>query len=234
MALETSQLNKEDVPKLRNIPVVTSDGEEIGHVGDAYYDDTSGQLQCVGVAGDGIGFSRRVIPVSGATIDQGTLRLPYTRAQIESGPDWADDEVEADDTAYDERWSEVSGYYGGATEDTALTRSEEEVNVGTRQVDAGSVRLRKWVETEPVEQDVELRRETAHVTREPVDQVVGDDMELRDQEIEIPLHEEQAVVEKQTVAKERIGLETDVETSHETISEDVRKERVELEGDVDR
>ena len=231
MALHTSELGKDDIPKLRNIPVVTSDGEEIGHVGDAYYDEASERLECVGVAADAIGLSKRVIPVTGATIDDdGKLRLPYTRAQVEGAPDWEDN---ADESQYDERWSEVGGYYRGADEDAALTRSEEELAVGTEQVDSGGVRLRKWVETEPVERDVELRRETAHVTREPVDRVVGD-VELREGDVEVPLHEEEPVVEKQTVAKERIGVERDVETRHETVSDDVRKERVEVEDDLGR
>ncbi len=227
MATQTNELGKHDIPKLRNIPVVTSDGEELGHVGDAYYDETSDRLECVGVAGDAIGLSKRVIPVSGATIEDGRLRLPYTKAQIEGSPEWDDSDDEAQ---YEGRWTETSGYYRGTDEDQALTRSEEEIEVGKRKVEAGSVRLRKWVETEPVEQDVELRRETAHVTREPVDRVVGD-AELGEQEIDVPLHEEQPVVQKQTVAKERIGVERDVGTTRETVSDEVRKERVELEDD---
>ena len=43
--------------------------------------------------------------------------------------------------------------------------------------------------------------------------------------------EEEAVVQKQTVAKERIGIEKDVEMERETIAGEVRKEHVEVEGD---
>jgi uncharacterized protein (TIGR02271 family) len=223
--IQTSDLTRADVPKLRNIPVVTSDGEEIGHVGDAYYDEDSDRLQCVGVAGDALGLTKRVVPVGGATIDaDGRLRLPYTRDQIEGSPEWGDD-------VDDDRYEEVRGYYGGGEpEDQAITRSEEELAVGKREVEAGRVRLRKWVETEPVETDVELRRETATVTREPVNEAVSD-VDLREQEIEVPLHEERPVVEKQAVAKERVGIERDVETDRQTVSDEVRKERVELEED---
>jgi uncharacterized protein (TIGR02271 family) len=225
---QTSELTRADVPKLRNIPVVTSDGEEIGHVGDAYYDEDSDRLQCVGVAGDALGLTKRVVPVGGATIDaDGRLRLPYTRDQIEGSPEWGDD---VDDDMDDDRYDEVRGYYGGEAEGQTITRSEEELAVGKREVEAGSVRLRKWVETEPVETDVELRRETATVTREPVNEVVGD-VDLREQEIEVPLHEERPVVEKQAVAKERVGIERDVETQRQTVSDEVRKERVDLEED---
>ena len=39
-----------------------------------------------------------------------------------------------------------------------------------REVEAGRVRVPKWVETEPVETSVELERETVHVSRERIDQ----------------------------------------------------------------
>jgi uncharacterized protein (TIGR02271 family) len=114
----------------------------------------------------------------------------------------------------------------------AVTRHEEELRVGKRDVGAGQARLRKWVETEPVAEDVELRRERARVTREPVDQPVGD-AEIGDEEVEIPLRGEEAVIEKETVAKERVGLEKEVTTDRETVGGDVRKERVEVEGDAE-
>ena len=116
-----------------------------------------------------------------------------------------------------------------------MTRSEEELQVGTRQTEAGSVRLRKWVETEPVALDVELQRETARVVREDLDQPVArDDAAFAEEEVEVPLRAEQAVTSKQTVAKERVGVEKDVETTTETVADEVRKERVEVEGDADR
>ena len=42
------------------------------------------------------------------------------------------------------------------------------------------------------------------------------------------------MVEKRTVPKERVRLEKDVEAGEETISEEVRKERIEAEGDLER
>ena len=109
-------------------------------------------------------------------------------------------------------------------------RSEEELRVGKREVPAGTARLRKWVETQPVETDVELQRETVRVQREPIDQPVGD-AEFGEQEIEVPLRAEEAVVQKQAVAKERVSLEKDVESERATVSDELRRERVELEGD---
>ena len=48
------------------------------------------------------------------------------------------------------------------------------------------------------------------------------------------LHAEEPVVEKRTVPKERVRLDKDTVTDEETVSEQVRKERIEADGDVDQ
>ena len=220
--MDVSQFTREEFPKLRNIPVFTADGEKIGQVGDAYYDEESERLECVAVAGDAIGFSKRVVPVRGARLEDDGLHLPYGREAITGAPDV--DDVD------EERYRDVSDYY--RDHDAEVVRSEEEVKVGTRPVEAGKVRLKKWVETEPVEMDVELKHETARVTREQIDRPVGD-ADFSEEEVEVPLHAEEAVVQKQAVAKERVGVKKDVETDRERVREEVRKEHVEVDDDRD-
>ena len=232
--MDVSQYTQDQIPELRNIPVYSSDGEELGHVGDAYYDEGTGRLEAVAIKGDALGFTKKVIPVAGAQLDDRGLQLPFGRNDLEGGPDFGEDDVD------DDRYAQVTDYYGsraagGVDTDATvgrdtITRSEEELQVGTEAREAGSVRLRKWVETEPVEVDVELRRETARIEREPVNEVVSG-AEFREEEIEVPLHEERPVVAKETVAKERIGVETDVEQTRETVRDEVRKERVDIDGD---
>ena len=231
-----SQLTRTDVPKLRHIPVFTADGEQVGHVGDVYYDEASDRVQCVGVPGDGLGFSNVMVPVSGAELTDEGLRLPYRRDQLRDFGDVGDTgEVEAD------RWEEERSYYAAfdetdrretATrdEDASLTRSEEELRVGKERVEVGEVRLRKYVETEPVEASVEIQRETVEVERRPVDREATD-ADFEEREVEVSLHEERPVVEKQAVAKEEISLQKNVEVEQETIRDEVRKERVEVEED---
>ena len=41
-------------------------------------------------------------------------------------------------------------------------------------------------------------------------------------------------MEKRTVPKERVRMDRDTVTDEETVSEQVRKERIETEGDVDQ
>lgn len=50
-----------------------------------------------------------------------------------------------------------------------------------------------------------------------------------EEEHEVVLHEETPVVEKRTVPKERVRLDTDTVTDEKSVYEDVRKERIEVE-----
>ena len=49
-----------------------------------------------------------------------------------------------------------------------MTRSEEELTVGTRQREAGRARLRKYVVTEMVTKTVPVKREEVRIEREPI------------------------------------------------------------------
>ena len=126
----------------------------------------------------------------------------------------------------------------GPTTDDAMTRSEEELRVGTAERESGRVRLRKYVVTEEVQQTVPVQREEIRVEREPItDANVGDATEgpeISEEEHEVTLHEEELVTEKRTVPKERVRLEKDVVTDEKTVSEEIRKEQIEVDGDRDR
>jgi uncharacterized protein (TIGR02271 family) len=125
----------------------------------------------------------------------------------------------------------------GPTTDDAMTRSEEELAVGTQRRETGRARLRKYVETENVQQTVPVQREQVRVEREPITDAnrdaALDGPDISEEEHEVTLHTEEPVVEKRTVPKERIRLDKDVHTDEETVSEDVRRERVEAEGDAE-
>ena len=247
-----TNVTMETIAAARGVDVYSSDGEKIGSVEDIFHDYETRQPEWIGI-GSGILSSKRVlVPVEGAELRSDGLFVPYGKDQVKSAPDIKGDEISEETErnlyehyglAYSERRSGTTMAEGPpgtmGAEDEAdvqqegkVTRHEEELRVGKRDVGTGQARLRKWVETEPVAEDVELRRETARVTREPVEQPVGD-AQIGDEEVEIPLRGEEAVVEKETVAKERVGLEKEVTTDRETVGGDVRKERVEIEGDAD-
>jgi uncharacterized protein (TIGR02271 family) len=124
----------------------------------------------------------------------------------------------------------------GPTTDDAMTRSEEELAVGTERRETGRARLRKWVETEQVQETVPVQREEVRIEREPITDANADRAldgpEISEEEHEVVLHEEEPVIEKRTVPKERVRLEKDVHTGERTVSDEVRKERIETEGDA--
>lgn len=117
----------------------------------------------------------------------------------------------------------------------AMTRSEERMHVGTEQVEAGRVRLRKYVVTEEVEQTVPVHHEEVRVVREPITEANRDAAlsgpEIAEAEHEVTLHEERPVVETRAVPVERVRLVTDEVTEEETVTGEIRKERIEVEAD---
>jgi uncharacterized protein (TIGR02271 family) len=114
--------------------------------------------------------------------------------------------------------------------DVTISRHEEELQVGKRETEYGRVRLRKWVETEPVTEEVELRRETAFVERQPVNRPASG-AAIGEEEVEMPLHREEPVVSKETVEREQITVHPEEEIKEETVHGEVRREHVEVEDD---
>jgi uncharacterized protein (TIGR02271 family) len=125
----------------------------------------------------------------------------------------------------------------GPTTDSAMTRSEERLDVGTQQREAGRARLRKWVETDTETITVPVTRERAVLEREPITDANADEAldgpAISEEEHEVILHEERPVVEKRTEPVERVRLDTEVVADQETVSGEVRKEHIEVEGDTE-
>lgn len=126
----------------------------------------------------------------------------------------------------------------GPTTDDAMTRSEEQLNVGTEKVQTGRARLRKYVTTDTETVQVPVSREEVRVEREPItegnrgDAVAGGD--LTEEEHEVTLTEERAVVSKETVPVERVKLGTETVQDTQQVSEEVRSEQIDVDGDTDR
>lgn len=122
----------------------------------------------------------------------------------------------------------------GPTTDEAMTRSEEQLKVGTERQEVGRARLRKYVVSEHQTVHVPVEREEVRVVTEPItDGNLGRATEgpaLSEEQHEVVLHAERAVVDKEAVPVERVRLETDTVTSNETVSEEVRTERIDSDG----
>jgi uncharacterized protein (TIGR02271 family) len=126
----------------------------------------------------------------------------------------------------------------GPTTDDAMTRSEEELRVGTETRERGRARLRKYVVTEDQQVTVPVRREEVRVEREPITDANIDAATsgpaISEEEHEVTLREEEVVVDKRAVPKERVRLDTETVTDERQVSEEVRKEHIEVDGDQDQ
>jgi uncharacterized protein (TIGR02271 family) len=122
----------------------------------------------------------------------------------------------------------------GPTTDDAMTRSEEELRVGTAKRERGRVRLRKYVTTEERQVTVPVEREEVRVERETITDANVDAAtsgpEISEEEHEVVLHEEEPVVEKRVVPKERVRLGKETVTEQEQVGGEVRQEQIEVEG----
>lgn len=126
----------------------------------------------------------------------------------------------------------------GPTTDEAMTRSEEHLEVRVAQREAGRARLRKYVTTEQETITVPVRKERAVLVSEPITETnAGDSLDgpsISEEEHEVVLTEERAVVETVAVPVERVRLGIETVNEEETVTSEVRKENIDVEGDVDQ
>jgi uncharacterized protein (TIGR02271 family) len=124
----------------------------------------------------------------------------------------------------------------GPNTDDAMTRSEEQLHVGTETTTAGRARLRKYVVTEQETVTVPVSHEEVRLEREPVtDATAGaalDGPALSEEEHEVTLNQERVVVDKEAVPVERVKLGTETVTEQQQVTEDVSHEEIELDDDT--
>ncbi|HSK83842.1 MAG TPA: DUF2382 domain-containing protein [Rubrobacter sp.] len=114
-----------------------------------------------------------------------------------------------------------------------VQRIEEELAAGTREREAGQLKVRKRVRTDREQIEVPTRHEEVSVERVPLEGEASE-AEIGEDEVRVPVTEEEVVVEKRPVAKEEVRIRKDVVEDTETVEEDVRREEVEVEDDTVR
>ena len=172
--------------------------------------------------------------------EESTLYSYYGVADTYSATDTYTDTSVGTDTYTDTSvGTDAAGTVGhdtsGPTTDDAMTRSREEVRAGTEKVEAGRARLRKYVVTEQQQVTVPVTREEVRVEREPITDANVDAAlsgpDLSEEEHEVVLTEERAVIAKETVPVERVRLSKETVTDQESVNVDVREERIETDVD---
>jgi uncharacterized protein (TIGR02271 family) len=232
--------------------LVDRDGDRIGTIDAIYLDDQTGQPEWALVNTGLFGTKSSFVPLAQATQTGENVRVPYDKQLVKDAP-----RVDPDGHLSEAEERQLWRHYGfdydrttrrratgrgavgrdtsGPTTDDAMTRSEEELRVGTAQRERGRVRLRKYVTTEHVQQTVPVRREQARLEREPITDANIDAAtsgpDISEEEHEVVLREEEPVVEKRVVPRERVRLDKDTVTDEERVAEQVRKEQIEVQDE---
>jgi len=236
--------------------IVDGDGEKIGKIDELYLDRHSDKPEWARVHTGLLGTKRSFVPLAGARPQGEDVQVPVSKDQVKDAPNVEPDgELSEHDevalfehygvpyteqgtvTATGDAGAAAAGDTGhdvsGPTTDDAMTRSEEELHVGTASRERGRARLRKYVVTEEVHQTVPVQREEVRVEREPITEAnidrATDGPAISDEEHEMVLHEEEVVTEKRVVPKERVRLEKDTVTDEQQVSDEVRKERIDVD-----
>jgi len=131
-----------------------------------------------------------------------------------------------------------TGFQSGARDisteegEVAIPVVEEEIRVGTREVESGGVRVETRVEETPVNEQVTLREEQVHIERRPVDQAADASTltnAFQEGTFEVRETDEQAVVQKQARVVEEVVIRKDVDERTETVSDTVRRTDVDVD-----
>jgi uncharacterized protein (TIGR02271 family) len=231
-------------------------GDKLGTIDAIYLDDETGQPEWATVTSGLFAAKATFVPLAQAQDTGDGVQVPYDKQQVIDAP-----AMEADGSLSQDEEAELYRHYGldysehrsdsglpagtdrntvgrdtsGPTTDDAMTRSEEELQVGTQTREAGRARLRKYVTTEQQTVTVPVQREEVRVEREPITDANLDAATsgpaISEEEHEVTLREEEVVVDKRAVPKERVRLDTETVTEERQVSEEIRKEQIEVDGD---
>jgi uncharacterized protein (TIGR02271 family) len=114
-----------------------------------------------------------------------------------------------------------------------VQRSEEELVAGTREREAGAMKVRKRVRTDRERIEVPTKHEEVSVERVPVSGEATE-AQIGEDEVSVPVTEEEVVVDKRAVAKEEVRVRKDVVEDTEVVEEDVRREEIDVEDATER
>ena len=233
--------------------MVDRDGDRIGTIESIYVDDQTGQPEWALVNTGLFGTRSTFVPIAQASAFGDQVQVPFEKQRVKDAPN-----IDPDGHLSEQEEQELWRHYGldydasdaaagtadtgrdsvgrdvsGPTTDEAMTRSEEELRVGTQTRERGRARLRKYVVTEDQQVTVPVQREQVRVEREPITDANLDAATsgpaISEEEHEVTLREEQVVVDKRAVPKERVRLDTETVTEERQVAEEVRKEQIEVE-----
>jgi uncharacterized protein (TIGR02271 family) len=220
------------------------DGDRLGNIDAIYVDDQTGEPEWALVNTGFFGTRSTFVPIAEATARGDQVQVPYEKQRVKDAPNMDPDghlsEQEEQELYRHYGLDDGGGYEAAETTsdddtDDAMTRSEEELQVGTQTRERGRARLRKYVTTEEQTVTVPVQREEVRLEREPITDANLDaatsGADISEEQHEVVLREEEPVVEKRVVPRERVRLGTETVTDERQVTEEVRKEQIEVDGD---
>jgi uncharacterized protein (TIGR02271 family) len=231
-------------PDIRGWDVMASDGRRLGRVDDLLVDTQANKVRYVDVEGGSQGHV--TIPIGYARLERDRHQVLVDRLsddQFQALPAYDRGPITRD---YEERVGRACNLQASSAtpdfyendafraDEVRLTLSEEQLAIGKREVSGGEVGVHKTVETRHVHEEVPLRHEEVEIERRPITEgmmttgreVIGED------EIRIPLHAEEAVVEKRVVPKEELVVRKREVVESEVVDTELRSERAEVDREV--
>ena len=241
----------QDVLALRGQDLIGHDGDKLGTIEEIYLDTDTNQPEWALIATGLFGTKQSFVPISSAGREGDAVTVPFDKATVKDARRRSRRPALRERGAgalsplrdglrqrrlglgHDGRSAHPRPDTSGPATNDAMTRSEEELRVGTAERESGRVRLKKYVVEDEVTQTVPVRREEVRLEREPItDGNVGaatDGPAISEDEHEVVLHEEEPVVEKQAVPKERVRLDKEAHTDERQVSDTLRKEEIEVD-----
>jgi hypothetical protein len=173
----------------QNATMVDRDGDRIGNIDAIYVDDQTGEPEWALVNTGFFGTRSTFVPIAQATARGDQVQVPYEKQLVKDAPNM-DPDGHLSEQEEQELWrhyglddATAAGYddrdLSRPAGDDAMTRSEEELAVGTETRERGQARLRKYVTTEQQTVTVPVQRE--EVRKEQIE-VEGDQPTRRDRD----------------------------------------------------
>jgi hypothetical protein len=217
--------------------VLDTAGEQLGTVERSFVDDT-GSVKVVEVKMGRLRVKHRLIPTDEVESTDGGLQVPYSREVVEESPDVSD----LGETLDGETFDAVRAYYAGSGEGdaadaaptgvaaTPVAASEDEAAPASGAESGGGLgeRVRGVVDRAREAVTGSSDAGSGDGARDAGNLGVGAVRDLGDV-IEVPIVEERLV--KQPVVKEVLRVRKSTVGQQQNVSEELRKEDVEIEQD---
>jgi uncharacterized protein (TIGR02271 family) len=228
-------------PDIRGWSVRAADGRKVGEVDSLIIDKDAMMVRFIEIDLDGKALNLKddrhvLVPLGNARLDDShdDVRLTgFDATQLAALPPYRHGEAVAHHTTDRDHDRDTRDFYGkrkGSGRVERLTLAEEELRVGKRQVSGGEAHVHKTVETKHVSEKVPLAHEELVIEKRPIQAGAGTNESIGEDEVRIPLMQEEAVVDKRAVAREEVVIRKKTVTDEKTVEADLRREKL----DVDR